>query len=110
MTAFGCGRGILKKVPALSVRMPSERSKEIQRNLAGFVVAAGCVVLVVGAFFIAGAVAAQKFWSGATTIPTDIQAIIDDAWRKGLGSLILGAGLAVGGWLWHRDVAEPRSG
>ena len=87
--------------------MPSDRSKELQRGIAGFVVA-GCFVFIVGVLLVAGAVATQKFWSEATTIPADIQGIVDDGWRKGLGAVILGAGLAVSGWLWLHGVAGQR--
>lgn len=88
--------------------MASERSAELQRNLAGFVVAGGCILFVVGLILVAGATAAQNFWRGAT-ISLEVQTAIDDEMRKGLGSILLGVGLAVAGWLWHRDVAERRA-
>ncbi len=87
----------------------AERSKEVQRNLAGFVVAAGCVVFIVGLILVAGAFGAQNVWRGAV-IPGDIQAIIDDGMRRGLAAIVFGLGLGVAGWLWHHDVAERRIG
>ncbi len=85
--------------------MASARSKELQQNLAEFVVAAGCIVFIVGLILVAGAVTAQNFWRGAT-MPREVQAAIDDGMRKGLGSIILGVGLVFGGWLWVRGLAE----
>lgn len=87
--------------------MDSERSKEVQRNLAGFVVAAACVVFIVGLILIAGAFGAQNVWRGET-IPPDVQAVINDGMSRGLAAILVGLGLGVAGWLWHHDVAERR--
>ncbi len=88
--------------------MGSQGSKELQKDLAGLVVAAGCIVFIVGLILVAGAVTAQNFWRGAT-MPGEVQAAIDDGMRKGLGSIILGVGLVIGGWLWVRGLSERRS-
>jgi hypothetical protein len=88
--------------------MESERSKEIQRALAGFLTAGGCIVVFIGVILVAGAITAQKFYADAVTIPPEIRATIDNGWRNGIGALVLGFGLVIGGWLWHHDVAERR--